>query len=396
MKIFKLFTVCFLLIALLQTCKEEEVHQPVDTDNNIPLAITDVIVENLPGAAKITYNIPKDRDFLYVKAVCEIKPGEFREVKASFYTSSLIMDGFGDTREYEVKLYSIGRNEKSSEPVIIKVNPLLPPILEVYNTLDVREDWGGITFSFVNENEANVIFEVLTTDSLGSWIPVEAFYTKMQSAEFSVRGFEPETRIFGITIKDRWNNRSDTLTGEYTPWYELLLDKTKFKKVTLPTDYNEGYRANLQLEEIWDDEMDGCGNDYVSTPGYGQPQWFTFDMGVTAKLSRIRVHNRTCSEYLYNSGAVKKWELWGTTDPNPDGSWDSWTLLRECRSVKPSGLPAGQHTNEDLEYALRGEEFSFPPDIPNVRYIRWKNLENWGGVTHTNIHEIYVYGQPVE
>lgn len=384
-----------MLTIFMYAC-EEDVHNPINTDDIIPSVVKDVSVENLSGAVTISYNIPDVTGLLYVKAVCEIKPGVTREVKASYYSSSLTIEGFGESKAYDVKLYSVGRNDKASDPVSVEVHPLTAPIINTFETLSMKEDWGGISFSFTNETEANLAIEVLTRDSLGNWISANTFYTSLKTGVFSVRGYEAEKREFGISIRDRWDNRSDTLIQEITPWYEELLDKAKFKVVNLPTDYNLGYLGN-NLENIWDD-YHGTP-DYVSTPGYGLPQWFTFDMGTRAKLSRIVIHLRTYAvggyNYLYNSGAVKKSDLYGSLNPNSDGSWESWTFLRECQSFKPSGLPAGQYTNEDIAYATAGEEFTFD-GAPEVRYIRWKVLENWGGVTHANIDEIYIYGQPVE
>src|SRR5690606_14879527 len=90
------------------------------------------------------------------------------------------------------------------------------------------------------------------------------------------------------------------------------------------------------------------------------PQWFTFDLGVTAKLSRLVLFKRLSNAYLYNSGAVKRWTLYGSNNPNPDGSFDeSWIFLMDCNSYKPSGLPPGENTNEDLEYA-RGRRIHVP------------------------------------
>ncbi len=392
-KIKKISLLLTVLFCMFLGC-ENDGHIPINSGAAIPLTISNPEVENLPGAARISYTVPNDKELLYIKAVYELKPGVFKEVKASYYASSILVDGFGDTREREVELFSVGRNGKLSEPIRVKIAPLTPPVESVFDSLVISEDWGGISFSFENDYEADMAFEVLVKDSLGIWITVDNFYTKRKRGVFASRGFEAEKRMFGVLVRDRWHNFSDTLIGEFTPWFEILLDKTKFKKVNLPTDYNIGYLKN-ELEGIWDNNH-GLP-DYVSTPGYGLPQWFTFDMGVVAKLSRIRIHLRTyANQYLYNSGAVKKSELWGSTNPNPDGSWDdSWFFLRECVSIKPSGLPIGQNSNEDLEYAKAGEEFNFE-DSPEVRYIRWKVLENWGGVTHANIDEIYIYGQPVE
>jgi len=81
---------------------------------------------------------------------------------------------------------------------------------------------------------------------------------------------------------------------------------------------------------------------------------------------------------LYSQQDVKRFEVWGSNDPAADGSWDSWTKLLTCESIKPSGLPTGQTSEEDVAYAKAGERFVFPEGTPAVRYIRIKVLETWG------------------
>ncbi len=94
---------------------------------------------------------------------------------------------------------------------------------------------------------------------------------------------------------------------------------------------------------------------------------------------------------------MKEWEVWGRADkPDQSGSWDGWTLLTTCESYKPSGLPVGQFSNEDKEYASAGEEFVFPADVPAVRYIRFKALSTFTGVKFIHLMEVTFYGKPVE
>jgi hypothetical protein len=87
-------------------------------------------------------------------------------------------------------------------------------------------------------------------------------------------------------------------------------------------------------------------------------------------------------------------EVWGSIDPNPDGSWDdSWTYLATAESKKPSGLPIGQFSEEDNQILNEGEEFSFSRDVPTVRYIRFKVLETWaGGKNEFAIMEVSFWG----
>ena len=127
------------------------------------------------------------------------------------------------------------------------------------------------------------------------------------------------------------------------------------------------------------------------------PIWFTFDLGVTTHLSRYLYWQRLDDSFLYQHGNMKEWEVWGRADkPDQSGSWDGWTLLTTCESYKPSGLPAGQISNEDKEYASAGEEFIFPTDAPAVRYIRFKALSTFTGVKFIHLMEVTFYGKPVE
>ena len=97
---------------------------------------------------------------------------------------------------------------------------------------------------------------------------------------------------------------------------------------------------------------------------------------------------------LYTNANIKEWEVWGSNDPNPDGSWDSWTKLMVCNSVKPSGLPRGQLSQQDINAALAGEVFTFPRNTPAVRYIRIKVLDTWDPAQndHSLIGELTFYG----
>ena len=121
------------------------------------------------------------------------------------------------------------------------------------------------------------------------------------------------------------------------------------------------------------------------------PQWFTFDMGVTAKLSRLTWFMRP--GYLYSLHNPKEVEIWGSNNPNPDGSFDdSWILLVSHTQVKPSGLPEGQLSQDDIDAANAGETVVFPLNTPKVRYIRFKTNKNWSNGTYVNFYELMMWG----
>ena len=168
------------------------------------------------------------------------------------------------------------------------------------------------------------------------------------------------------------------------PAFERQFDKANFAIVILPTDILEGGYGWLE-NFIWDEQYD--------PPGFATqsqiPCWFTFDAGSSASLSRFKVWQ--ANDRLFQKESVKTFELYGSDSPNPDGSWASWTLINSYTSIKPSGLPVGQNTQADIDYAKAGEEFSAPAGTPKFRYFRFKLLSNWGGGNFMTMEEITFY-----
>lgn len=369
---------------LLAGCTKEE-HKPVNTTGEQPDVVKNISVTNLPGAAKLVYTLPDNKDVLYVKAEYTIRNGEKREVRSSYYNNYLVADGFGDTAEHVITLYAVTRNEKQSEGVAATIKPLAPPVLNVARSLKIRADFGGVNISYANDAKADIAIVTLTNDSSGIYGPADVRYTKLEKESYAVRGYAAEKRKFGFYVRDRWGNQSDTLQLELTPLYEKLLDKNKFREVKLPGDVDYGW--GLPIPNLWNgtlwhsaDKLDGM------------PMWITFDLGVTAQLSRIALWQRP-NEWIYLQNNVRKFEIWGSTNPASDGSWGSWTKLVEHTVIKPSGLPVGQVNQADKDAAAAGEQMDVPLSAPKVRYIRVKILRTWtdGGYA-ANIQEMKFWG----
>lgn len=379
-----------LLSVLIIGCRDQEMG-PLSKGGPAPVVVSNVIVNPLHGGAEISYTLPEDPNLLYVKAVYEIRPGKPLEQIATFYNSYLKIEGFADTAEHEVKLYSVSRSGIYSEPVVIHVTPLSAPIINVYKSLNAQADFGGVTVRFLNEDSANVVISVLARDSTGDWSVADVYYTSLKSGKFSVRGFPSESREFGFTARDRWDNRSDTMRLNLTPLYETKLDKKKFKLLTLPGDAT----FTLPATNLWDDNL-LYPNFLRTSTGSGIPHWYTFDLGEKAKLSRYVMMQRGAfdeNSLLYSAGDPRLWEVWGSNDPAPDGSFEGWTKLLDCEGVKPSGAAIGQNTNDDIAQAQAGQEFTFGLDAPAVRYIRIKILQTWGNADYMWMAELTFYGQ---
>lgn len=401
----KKYTYIYLLavILIIAACKQDKL-QPINKDS-APQAITNVQVENLAGAAKISYSLPNDPQLLYVKAVYDLN-GEQMEAKASYYTNSLIVDGFGDSTAHQVSLYAVSRGEHESAPVEVEVKPHTPPIYQAYNSLDVIPSFGGMNVKFTNPAEGDLVIGVLLwDDAVKGWRQIDTHYTALASGSFSVRGLDPVEQKFGFFIKDRWSNYTDTLVKVLTPIYEVELDKSKFsderkkwpvpQMLPLPASGNPmveavDYSGSYPEKNLWDGRYDKM---FHTKQNYDQPVWIPIDLGVKAKLSRYKIWQRP-GGYLYNHGNPHEWELWGTNTPQDP---NSWVKLDHRIMVKPSGLPLGQVSNEDADIANAGQEYEVPLDAPAVRYIGWKNIDCWsaiqGATGFFHLEEITFWGQ---
>ena len=393
--IFSAILVVFATMGLmfLFSC-EEEMHKP-PSEGIKPAVLSNVQVENRNGEAVITYSLPNKGAF-YAVAEYEPRPGLKRQVKSSVYKQEMVLDGFEKAQEYEASVYVVGVDEQRSEAVNVKVNPLTPPYMITFNSIEAFKDWGGITVKADNELQDRLVFGAFALDSTGLVDTLIMHYTEQEKVQFSFRGFESKITTFGIFLRDAWENFSDTMYVDLKPLFEEELNRSKFEQVDLPTDMNLGHTTiNTPMHRMWNDVVSNRDDLFLTRPNAAPiPQWFTFDIAKKSKLSRMKLWHRTT--FLFEGGNPKRFEVYGSNDPNPDGSWESWELLGYFESKKPSGLPIGQLTNEDTEYINAGEEFVFGLDTPPVRYLRFKTLEVWGGVQYVSIQMMKIWGEVVE
>ena len=68
------FIIAIGAMAFMLGC-EEDLKEPLFQDSDVPGPVTSPVVENLPGAAVITYGLPQDQDLLYVKAEYDLPSG---------------------------------------------------------------------------------------------------------------------------------------------------------------------------------------------------------------------------------------------------------------------------------------------------------------------------------
>ncbi len=384
----KIIAYLYFCLLFAVACKEE-IPGTLIKGGSKPDQVTNVSVENRPGGAKLSYAVPDNEDLLYVKAIFEYPEGNEREVRASLYVDTLVIEGIGDTRERTVKLIAVSQSEQASEPVDVTIRPLTPPVRSIGHSLLATGDFGGIAVRYENELTYDIVIEVLKKDN-GGWNLIESHYSNNAKGIFSVRGQEAVPTTFGLYVRDRWNNKSDTVIVDLEPLYEAELAPPTPINV-LPGDYNlffGGYHYGFMFDGVI------SGANFVATlltETSLLPLSFTLDFGKPTKFSRFKYWMRQHdTDGLYNYASPEKWELWGTNELADD--WNQWTKIMDCTAEKPSGSLPGILTALDRETAAAGLDFDFPAGTPVYRYLRWRTMKTFGSLNAVQISELAFFG----
>ena len=389
----------FAIICVMASCRQDSTRLSIDHDKIPPGPVSQVQVENLPGAAKLTYSLPDDSDLLLVEADYEIRPGVTQQMTQSLYGNSMTLEGFRDTGSHPVELYAVDRSGNKSSVVTVAVSPLTAPVNQVFDSISYSANFGGIVVNFKNPSRANVVISAMIKDSTGQWVDYDKDYTSQDEGPYIVNGLPAVSTTFGVYVQDRWGNYSDTLVQTLTPLYETELDKTKFQEYPLPNDCGNIWQGQHDPGQLWDDNSNvSYGWSAITSVPF--PKTITFYIGGPARLSRMAtwgVHDGR----EYSASNVSEFELWGSNNPSSDGSYDaSWTLIGHFQVQKPSGLPLGQLSDEDVATATGpGDQFLIPPDTPPYSYIRFKIISTYSTPANAPagaawLMEITLWGQP--
>lgn len=378
----------FLCTVLFFIACSEEKRPDIILNTVPPKPVTDVQVTNIPGGAILKYKLPDDEDLLYIKAIYSLKSGIKSEVRASLYSDTLKIQGFGNEDEHEVEILAVDRSKNESTPVKVKINPLEAPVNSIGKTLRLITDFGGVHAFWENPERAEISIVLEKEDNNKELVPIDVFYSTVIEGDGASRGMDTIPANFRVYVQDRWENKSSVLDTTLTPLYEIQFDRSKFRAMTVEGD--EPAAWGWVLQNLFDGNT---GTGFHTAQGGGRwPQWVTFDMGVKGQISRIKVWQRQ-DDWQFRHGNLKHFEIWGTNDAQHLDDWSVWTRMIDCVSIKPSGLPAGTLSDEDKAKVAAGEEFVCLPSMPQVRYLRLKALENWAGGDFFHIMELQVFGQ---
>jgi hypothetical protein len=384
------------------SCSENQIGQP-PTDKTPPAALSNVKITPMNGGAYITYSLPREDDISYVK--CEFTyAGITRTVRSSIYKNYMEVEGLGEPEEIELRLYVVDHSENLSKAHTEKFIPLEPPMTAIMRSFRIEPVFGGVEVTWENPAKAMVGISFLAAADNGELELKDMVFSSLATGSKKLRPFDTSRRLFALSITDKYENLSDTFRTEVEPWYEVMLDKSRFSSPALAGD-NVSVNDNRPIEKIWDGVLDdpdkyhGWHTDAAA--GYTIPQHFTVDLGVMAQLTHLTLFERG-EIYPFAQHNLRLFDIWGTDELKAErtdaeyfnsNEWKKdWTLLAQCEVVKPSGMPPGTNTPEDLAAHDAGFDFDFRQDVPKMRYIRFEVHDTWAHTPAMHMAEISVYG----
>ncbi|MDR2472200.1 MAG: DUF4959 domain-containing protein [Tannerella sp.] len=432
-KIFKNYTLlCCIAVVVLSSCGPESITDPIGS-TIAPAPVTVTSVKNISGASIIYYDRPNDQNLKYVKAVWTTDDGIEYNQTASFYTDSILVDGYGAEGEYKVELYSVSAGEAISKPVTVTVNPTRPPYLVAYDKMSILPNFLGIRVLSENETGAKLTFRTFKLDSVGDYIEVGTDYTLASDIEYYNRGHEADiSQTFRVQVRDRWGHWSPAKEATVEPWFEKELPKNIFREVALcnldgdgsyvpdQTGYHLpsnfwGHKQHswsgsaTAVTRIFDNEKtNSSSNCYHTKPLAPFPAHLTLDLGAQYNLSRFLLWPRTDPANQFRGGHPQILRLYGATyngtDPENliDDIYDkeAWLdlgifyLTRADGSMEP--YPGtGDRTAEDNLILENGHEMILNATDQKIRYIRMQTIKCFSNNTVAGavmIQEISFFG----
>ena len=269
----------------------------------------------------------------------------------------------------------------------------------VYDGLDLTLNWGG-----AGNTEAGINVNYTDIHGNNSTVVVDPSETVTLLPNFDVDK--------SLTYSTVYLPDSLAIDLFYSPTVETKIDpvivipKNTWREFALPGDIG-AVNATLVMPNMWNGSS--TGNSFHTVENQPLPCMFTWDMGVMTKLTRMSVWPRdnANADDIWRRGHPREFEIYGSLEPNPDGSLDSsWKLLGKFEIVNPSPEIENPWTNASLvAFAKAGFEFEFVPKelistAATVRYIRFYAISNFRGAseaktTPISIGEITFWGRLV-
>lgn len=415
-------TIIFMLaLLLLNSCQDET----VSSDKTPPKQITNVEFTALNGGGYFTYTIPDDEDFLYVRAEYMIDNGSVISKTSSVYSDTLFIEGLGQVKEYEVKLYSVDRENNHSEPVIQRITPLIPTTVAILETVQVQPGFSSLVVDW--ENKQRLTVQIFVNVTVGDKMVNQIYSSNLAKDRFIIPNLTGVPHQVSVHIRDTYGNKTDYLDfGEITPLIDAPISKNtwsflrdqllfgdkwdydsdpnpfnqvpypEYERLHQPDSFKNAPMSHVEgrIEKFWDNEYDYRpvqNLNYFNTGQVGYPFSYYIDLGREVVASRFKIWQRDAWGMLYTGENVEIFELWISNDQDPtDGVLDDWEYVGRYRIVKPSSVI--EANNE----ARAGHEFMLYPENPRFtrpfRYLRFKGIKQFSNGNSGCMSEITLFG----
>lgn len=397
----------------------------IEGDTVAPGQVKDIVFTPQYGGGYFTYTIPSDEDFLYTKAEYVIDSGEKISKTSSVYADTLFIEGFGQEKEYEVKIFSVDRYSNESQPVIQKIKPLASTTRAVLETLKIQPGFSSIVLDWTNELRQNIT--IFAQVKVGDVQATKIVASNLKKDRFIIENLKGVPHSVTVFIKDTYENRTESKDfGQVTPLIDGAISKKQwsflrdnllygnkwdynsspdpFKQKPLE-EFEKTFRSDSmknsrethyegRIEKFWDNEYDyqpKLNLNYFHTGEQSYPFSYFIDMGREIKGSRFKIWQRNAWGMLYGGENVEIWEIWISDDKDPaDGIFDGWEYVGRYRIVQPSNVIEAR--NE----ARNGHEYMFYPENPRFtkpfRYLRYKAIKQFGNGNSGCTSEITIFG----
>lgn len=388
-----------LLAAFAFTACNEEI-----LDTTAPGKVTNISYKPTNGGAILTFTAPGDDDLLYVKAVYTNSLGKEVFKVTSHYGDSIEIDGFKEATPQKIKLYAVDRSNNHSEPAEIEVTPMKSFIYLVQESVQLKEQLGGVRITWENPDRKTVFVYV-------NFSKAGKTYERILSSALSdpvlmIRGLDPEEYSFSVTVEDFNGNKTDKMdVGTYKPLLEQKIDKSTWK--VLQNLSVDGDKWEGTLASFWDDVVDtkesGSDNSYFiinRDDNGGMLKWpldIVVDLNKTVVVNRFVVWQRafayvnaeqngvSTDYYYYKEENMKSFSVSVSTDKL------TWTSLGNFDIGDPRDA-AGVISPAKYKEAIDGHEFNLESVSQPFRYMKFSILSNYGSETNVYGSEITLYG----
>ena len=420
---FNTYLMTVALLCLSVACRKADVLGPRGS-KDAPAAVEIRGVSNLPGRSVIYYNLPDDNNLKYIKARYSPRAGVTSEVNASYFTDSLVVEGFREAGDYLVQLYSVSSGGTLSEPLSVTVSPTKPSYQLISESAEAIPIFGGFRFIAKNPEFEKVFISIEKQNETGEWEILEQYPVDSKDIVINKRGLDAVQTYFRYTVEDHWGNTTEPVEFNLTPFFEEKFDKKLWKYVVAPGEKQWSvYSGSGGVTMIWNEKTGPGERNCWQTSNSGAnpfdlrtgPKSITIDLGASYTFSRMEMlpmyrtdtSYSTLYEKYFSGGDVKDFEIYiaqslDTENPlfDEEGNLNpNWTLLYKGAVTRPSGKTGTSImetlTDEEVfNYAnFVPREFEFETNPVPARYFKIRFLSNWGGSAYIIIGEMTLYGE---